>query len=82
MPDHSPPHDWEESSHELGQRLLHRREALGLSQERLASLAGISRNQIYNIEKSHNSPSMDTLWSIAAVLEISASELINDLGRS
>jgi len=61
-----------------------------MTQEQLAHAAGVSRNQIQNIENSRNNardengkpkpgpanPRLDTLWSIAAVLDVEIADLV------
>ena len=48
----------------------------GLSQEELASRSGLHRTFISQLERGLKSPTIDTLFSICAVLDVSASELI------
>ncbi len=65
--------------------LRHRREELGLTQEELAHRAGLSRNQIQNLENNRNNntsgrssanPSLDTLLALEAVFEMELGELL------
>ena len=53
-----------------------RREALGISQEELASRAGLHRTYISDIERGARNPSLKTLSRLADGLEMSASQLI------
>lgn len=81
-----------DASTALGRHIRARREALGITQEELAHRSGLSRNQVQNLENSRNNsrdvdgrpgpanPRLDTLWSIATVLEITVSELLEDFG--
>ncbi|NMN03829.1 transcriptional regulator with XRE-family HTH domain [Novosphingobium sp. SG916] len=48
--------------------------AKGLSQEEVAHLAGLDRNYVGNLEREQNSPTVDTLERIAAVLDAPALE--------
>ncbi|WP_169474135.1 MULTISPECIES: helix-turn-helix transcriptional regulator [unclassified Novosphingobium] len=50
------------------------RMAKGLSQEEVAHLAGLDRNYVGNLEREQNSPTVDTLERIAAVLDAPALE--------
>lgn len=55
-------------------RLL--RNAAGLTQDQLAELAGLDRNYIGKLEREENSPTVDTLESIAIALQINVELLI------
>lgn len=69
----------------LGAWLRAHREELKLSQERLAHLSGISRNQIQNLENNRNNnktgktsanPSLDTLLALEKAFEMELGELL------
>lgn len=74
----------------LGRRVRERREELGFTQEQLAHRSGLSRNQVQNLENNRNNtrdaagrpgpanPRLDTMRSIAVVLEVSLSDLLSD----
>jgi transcriptional regulator with XRE-family HTH domain len=53
-----------------------RRELLGISQEELASRAGLHRTYISDIERGARNPSLKTLSRLADALELSTSDLI------
>ena len=53
-----------------------RREKLGISQEELASRAGLHRTYISDIERGARNPSLKTLSRLADALELSTSDLI------
>ncbi|EHK53302.1 helix-turn-helix domain-containing protein [Allomesorhizobium alhagi] len=55
-------------------RLL--RHTAGLTQHQLAELAGCDRNYIGKLEREENSPTVDTLESIATALQINVELLI------
>lgn len=55
-------------------RLL--RQSAGLTQEQLADLAGLDRNYIGKLEREANSPTIDTLETIALALQIDVKLLI------
>jgi transcriptional regulator with XRE-family HTH domain len=57
-------------------RLVALREERGLSQARLAELAGIDRKTINRIEKNRFSPSLDTLTRISVVLRCRLADLV------
>lgn len=52
----------------IGDRIRVLRRARGLSQEKLAELAGIDRQAINRIEQGHASPLLDNLIRITAAL--------------
>ncbi len=54
----------------IGHRILQRRVLLGISQERLASLLGISFQQVQKYEKGRNRISGSRLWDISRVLDV------------
>jgi transcriptional regulator with XRE-family HTH domain len=53
----------------VARNLRRLRQAKGLSQEELAHRAGLDRNYIGYLERSKNSPTVDTLERIAAELD-------------
>jgi transcriptional regulator with XRE-family HTH domain len=57
-------------------RLVSLREERGLSQARLAELAGVDRKTINRIEKNRFSPSLDTLTRISVVLRCRLADLV------
>ncbi len=74
----------------LGRKVAARREQRGLTQERLAELSGISRNQIQNIERSRNNSTdprtgrpgpgnarLDTIYRLADALEVEVAWLVD-----
>jgi len=82
----SPEYDqvWHAYVRELGAKLYRFRVERGLSQEKLAVLAGISSFTYRKLEKGESNPGTDanprlrTLVSIAKVLEIDVKELLPD----
>ena len=54
----------------------------GLSQEELASRAGVHRTYISLLERNKKSPTLDTLIKICKALEISASKIIARVERA
>lgn len=60
----------------LGAEIRTLRVALGLSQERLADLAGLHRNFIGLIERGQRNPTYLTLLAISSKLEVPLSKLI------
>ena len=53
------------------------RKRKGLSQEELGFEAGLHRTYISQLERGHKSPSLDTLWKLSNVLEISPSDILS-----
>ena len=54
----------------VARRLRRFRHQSGLTQEELAARAGLNRNYVGMIEREENSPTVDTLEKLAAVLKI------------
>ena len=55
------------------------REKLGLSQEKLARLADVSNNTIFNIEAGRQkNPTIETISKIAKALNVSIEDLISE----
>lgn len=66
-----------EITNKTAERIKHYRNLEGLSQERLAVLAGLNPAFIGHIERSLKCPTIDTLNKIASALHISLSELLD-----
>lgn len=62
----------------LAERVRERRKALGLTQEQLAELAGLSTNFLARMEMSGRTPSLATLTRIADALEVRVSDLLTE----
>lgn len=60
----------------LGQHIYDRRRACHLSQEELASAAGVSADLILRIEKGYASTGVDKVWTIAQVFDCSPNDLL------
>ncbi|WP_344774312.1 helix-turn-helix transcriptional regulator [Gryllotalpicola kribbensis] len=54
----------------------------GATQEKVAQLAGIDQTNYGDIERGFGNPTFETLLRIAAVLQVSASSLIEGLSRA
>lgn len=63
----------------LGEKIKFNRNKLNLSQEDLANKCSLSRNAIYNYENNKRTPTISTLISIAEILDIPPSDLIDDI---
>ena len=63
----------------LGDRIQKMRIAKGLEQKPFASYCRISRTQLYMIESGKTNPRLLTLQKIAIGLEVSVSELLENL---
>jgi transcriptional regulator with XRE-family HTH domain len=58
-----------------------RREAAGLSQDRLAEAAGMSQRYLRAVELGDNSPSLTAIFQLCEALGVSPSELLDDIWR-
>jgi transcriptional regulator with XRE-family HTH domain len=65
----------------FGQVIRELRLERGLSQEALSFACGRHRTYISLLERGHNSPSLDTVWVIAAALEVQPSEIVAGVER-
>lgn len=63
----------------LGREIRRHRNAKGLSQEKLAELAGLNRNYIGFVERAERSPRVTTIFRIARALDLHPGELIRDM---
>lgn len=52
----------------LGKAIKERRAALGITQQQVADLAGISINTLYQLERGQSNPTIDVLAKVADVL--------------
>ena len=66
----------------LGKELKSVREAVGMSQERLAFEAGVHRTYISLLERDRKSPTLNVLIRICRALGISAAELVARVEKS
>jgi transcriptional regulator with XRE-family HTH domain len=57
------------------------RESRGLSQAKLAQLAGLNPVTVHRIEHGHKSPTVKTLESLAQVLDVEVGDLFPKVGR-
>lgn len=65
----------------FGQRLRELRHERGLSQERLAELAGVHATFVSNIERGYSAPTLYTLLKLATALEVTPGQLVDGLQR-
>ncbi len=74
----------------FGQWLRRRRETAGWTQEQLAHRAGLSRNQIQNLENNRNNnaagrvsanPSLDTILALESVFDLPLGESLVEVRR-
>lgn len=73
----APPPDWVlVRRRAVGEQIRVARRAQGLSQERLAELAGMDRQAINRIEQGHASAKLDNLIRIAEALKTPLSRLV------
>lgn len=62
--------------HALGQAIRQVREDRGLSQERLAELAGLHRTYVSSVEQGRRNLSIENIHKIAGALGVSMTELV------
>ncbi len=62
---------------QIGENVLQRRSALGLSQRELAAKAGTTAAAVSHIERGQRQPSGDMLSRLASALECSIDELVS-----
>ena len=60
----------------FGRRLRELRHARGVSQEKLAEMAGLHRNYVGILERARQSPSLDAICKLAGALKVRPSELL------
>ncbi|MCG8451679.1 MAG: helix-turn-helix domain-containing protein [Spirochaetales bacterium] len=61
---------------EIGDAIRKIRNEKGLSQEKVALDAGLSRRYIYMIESGKNNPTFETLQKLSKVLNVRTSEIV------
>ena len=64
----------------FGERVRERRKALGWSQETLAEKAGLDRTYIGRCEAGKQNATLKTIYSLAEVLGVEATELLPPMG--
>ena len=66
----------------IGQRIRNYRTQKGLSQEKLAELAGCHPTYIGQLERGEKNATLESVEKIALAMDISLSELFDKLGKS
>ena len=66
----------------IGQRIRNYRTQKGLSQEKLAELAGCHPTYIGQLERGEINATLESVEKIASAMDISLSELFDKLGKS
>lgn len=66
----------------IGQRIRNYRTKKGLSQEKLAELAGYHPTYIGQLERGEKNATLESVEKIASAMDISLSELFDKLGKS
>jgi transcriptional regulator with XRE-family HTH domain len=67
---------------ELGRQIQVKRDKAGLTQQALASLVGLSRASIANVERGKQRLMLDTYLDLAAALKVAPAELLPDVSTS
>ena len=62
----------------IGQKIIQLRNSMGISQEKLAELLGVSRQSVSKWEMDHTIPQIDKILQIADIFSISCDELIRE----
>ncbi|MCB0277852.1 MAG: helix-turn-helix transcriptional regulator [Calditrichaeota bacterium] len=65
----------------FGKILKRLREERGLSQSKLASMAGLSHTFIGQLERGDRCPTIDTVFMLAKVLEVKAAKIIEEIEK-
>lgn len=65
----------------LGQRVRKRRLEIGMSQERLAELVGVTFQQVQKYEKGVNRIAASRLYDICIALETTIAKIFEDIGK-
>jgi transcriptional regulator with XRE-family HTH domain len=63
----------------FGAAIRTKREAAGLSQDRLADAAGMSQRYLRAVELGDNSPSLTAIFQLCEALAVSPSELLDEV---
>ena len=63
----------------IGQTIRNLRKQKGLSQDVLSGLAGIARTHLSMIENGSKQANFETIWRIAAALDMRPSELVRKI---
>lgn len=66
----------------IGQRIRNYRTQKGLSQEKLAELAGCHPTYIGQLERGEKNATLESVEKIASAMDISLSEIFDKLGKS
>ena len=66
----------------IGQRIRNYRTQKGLSQEKLAELAGCHPTYIGQLERGEKNATLESVEKIASALDVSLSELFDKLGKT
>lgn len=66
----------------IGQRIRNYRTQKGVSQEKLAELAGCHPTYIGQLERGEKNATLESVEKIASAMDISLSELFDKLGKS
>jgi transcriptional regulator with XRE-family HTH domain len=67
---------------DLGEKLLQRRQLLGLLQSQLAALSGVSTRTIQLVEQGKGNPSLDTLFQLADPLGLRFDLVLRDPAKT
>src|SRR5690242_18988974 len=71
-------HDAGAFNRKVGEKIRAKRQERGVSQEALATVLGLKRPSLSNIEKGRQNILLHTIWGIAETLNVNVSELLPD----
>jgi transcriptional regulator with XRE-family HTH domain len=66
----------------VGRRLRRRRRLLGITQQELAALCGVSFQQVQKYESAYNRVSVAMLWKLAGALDVEIGYFFEGLARA
>lgn len=66
---------------DIGHRIRHRRQQLGLTLEALAATSGVSATMLSEVERSVKNPTVRLAWQIARALDCSLTDLLEEPDR-
>lgn len=65
----------------MGAKIKHLRKSAGFSQDEVAGILQLTRASICNLEKGRQSPSVDTVFRICAIYQVTPNDLFPPIPR-
>lgn len=66
---------------DIGQKIKQLRSAKNLTLDQLASLSGVSKSMLSQIERNKTNPTVATLWSLTRALDVEIGELLDSVEK-